>query len=339
MTAVHAQQQYPSHVSATVGGFHALAVRHQQANINTSNSNNSRHQSTHQNNNATENIAYVFDEKLGRKRRHDPWFAALSQQHVKLQQQQQQPPRSPKPSSPRSPKKQKVNTRATTKATSSPPSLVAFPSSPIEVAPKPALGTPVDVRAPVVPSSAHVTRCLGTCCVPSYSPSLPTPTTIPNIISTSPAISSSEPSMCTYNLSLDPFVPAHFLQQEDEVVSAGVALMNNNSDVSLSTTSSEEWLSEVDLESGSESDTSVALQFGVLDSLAHPLFASSSLSLSPTISLSDSDVDFTPSSSPFVPSQQQCYDAGSAGDVDVVPLSQQEVDWLSGLFAESEQSE
>jgi hypothetical protein len=143
--------------------------------------------------------------------------------------------------------------------------------------------------------------------------------------------------MCTYNLSLDPFVPAHFLQQEDEVVSTGVALMNNNSDVSLSTTSSEEWLSEVDLESGSESDTSVALQFGMLDSLANPLFASSSLSLSPTISLPDSDVDFTPSSSPFVTSQQQqCYDAG---DADVVPLSQQEVDWLSGLFAESEQSE
>jgi len=338
MTAVHAQQQYPSHVATTVGAFHALAVRHQQANINTSNSNYSRHQSTHQNNNATESVAYVFDEKLGRKRRHDPWFAALSQQHVKLQQQQQQqPPRSPKPSSsPRSPKKQRVNTRAATKATSSPSSLVAFPSSPIVAAPKPALGTPVDVRAPVVPSSAHVTRCLGTCCVPSYSSSLPT--TIPNIISTTPATSSS-PSMCTYNLSLDPFVPAHFLQQEDEVMSAGVALMNTNSDVSLSTTSSEEWLSEVDLESGSESDTGVALQFGMLDSLADPLFASSSLSLSPTISLSDSEVDFTPSSSPFVTSQQQRDDSGSAGDVDVVPLSQQEVDWLSGLFSESEQSE
>jgi len=122
-------------------------------------------------------------------------------------------------------------------------------------------------------------------------------------------------------------VPAHFLQQQqdDEVVSAGATFDSNNNDASsLSTTSSEEWFSEGDLEtSGSESDTGVSLSFGLLDSLEHPLLASGSLS--PTSS--DSDADFSSSSSTSSP-QQYCSD-----DLDMVlPLSEQEVDWLSGLF-------
>lgn len=123
-------------------------------------------------------------------------------------------------------------------------------------------------------------------------------------------------------------MPAHFLQQhqDDEVVSAGVTFDSNNNDVSsLSTTSSEEWFSEGDLEtSGSESDTGVSLSFGLLDSLEHPLLTCGSLS--PTSS-SDSDADFSSSSSTSSP-QQYCSD-----DLDMVlPLSEQEVDWLSGLF-------